>query len=59
METTKEQLANFAIDLIKEVLKSENNIGVEIKKDSIVIWLYIYKNDEVYSFDSNHIFFMR
>ena len=40
MKTTKKQLANFAIGLIKEVNKTNKNIKVEYQNNNINIWFY-------------------
>ena len=56
MKTTKKQLANFAIGLIKEVLKQDKNIKVEYQKSRVDIWFYneeltSVKNVCLYAFD--------
>lgn len=45
MKTTKKQLANFAIGLIKEVCFTNKNINVEYRDYSINLWFH-YINDK-------------
>lgn len=47
MKTTKKQLANFAIKIVKEILnKDDENIKIEYGR-SVAIWFY--KEDEAES----------
>jgi len=38
MKTTRKQLVNFAIGLVKEVASQNKNISVEYRTNSIVLW---------------------
>lgn len=40
MKTTKKQLVNFAIGLVKEISKSNKNISIDCKNTHINIWFY-------------------
>ena len=40
MKTTKKQLANFAIGLIKEILKQNSSVQVQYKKGATIVWFY-------------------
>ena len=40
MKTTKKQLVNFAIGLVKEISKSNKNISIDYKNTHINIWFY-------------------
>ena len=41
MKTTKMQLANFAIRIIKEIVKSQKHIGVDYStRPRINVWFY-------------------
>ena len=53
MKTTRKQLVNFAIGLVKEVSKQNKNINVQYKNGSINIWFHCYEKIEsidLYSF---------
>lgn len=59
MKTTKKQLANFAIGLIKEINKTNKYIAIEYKNSHINIWFYYHlegnltaDNITLYSFDN-------
>jgi len=40
MKTTRRQLVNFAIGLVKEISKSNKNISIDCKNTHINIWFY-------------------
>lgn len=40
MKTTKKQLANFAIGLIKEILKQNSSAQVQYRKRATIVWFY-------------------
>ena len=40
MKTTKKQLANFAIGLIKEILKQKSSAQVQYRKGATIVWFY-------------------
>lgn len=40
MKTTKKQLANFAIGLIKEILKQNSSAQVQYRKGATIVWFY-------------------
>ena len=40
MKTTKKQLANFAIGLIKEILKQNSSAQALYRKDATIVWFY-------------------
>ena len=40
MKTTKKQLVNFAIGLVKEISKSNKDISVDCRNTHINIWFY-------------------
>ncbi len=40
MKTTRKQLVNFAIGLVKEVASQNKNISVEYRTNSIVLWFF-------------------
>jgi hypothetical protein len=40
MKTTKKQLANFAIGLIKEILKQNSSAQVQYRKGATIAWIY-------------------
>ena len=47
MKTTKMQLANFAIRIIKEIAKSTKFIGIDYStRQTVSVWFY-NKDDEV------------
>ena len=55
MKTTRKQLVNFAIGLVKEVSKQNKNINVQYKNSSIAVWFHCYEKVEcidLYSFVS-------
>ena len=40
MKTTRKQLANFAIGLIKEILKQNSSAQVQYRKGATIVWFY-------------------
>ena len=59
MKTTKMQLANFAIRIVKEIAKSPKHIGIDYSnKLGISVWFYkdangnILKHFTLFGFDS-------
>lgn len=59
MKTTKMQLANFAIRIVKEIAKSPKHIGIDCSnKLGIRVWFYkdangnILKHFTLFGFDS-------
>ena len=40
MKTTRKQLANFAIGLIKEILKQNSSAQVQYRKRATIVWFY-------------------
>ena len=40
MKTTKKQLANFAIGLVKEILKQNSSAQAQYRKDATIVWFY-------------------
>ena len=40
MKTTRKQLANFAIGLVKEISKQNKRISVEYRNSNISLWLF-------------------
>ena len=57
MKTTKMQLANFAIRIIREIAKSPKHIGIDYStKQTITVWFYqdliILKHFSLYGFVS-------
>lgn len=40
MKTTKKQLVNFAIGLVKEVLKQNSSAQVQYRKGATIVWFY-------------------
>lgn len=40
MKTTRKQIVNFAIGLVKEISKSNKNISIDYKNTHINIWFY-------------------
>lgn len=40
MKTTRKQLVNFAIGLVKEVSKQGKNINVEYRNSSVNLWFH-------------------
>lgn len=53
MKTTRKQLVNFAIGLVKEVSKQNKRISIDYRNSSITIWFYY---DEK-SCDCMHLFY--
>lgn len=52
MKTTKMQLANFAIRIIKEIAKSTKHIGIDYRtRQNISVWFY-NKDGEVLKYFS-------
>lgn len=45
MKTTRKQLINFAIGLVKEVSKNNSNVTVEYSNSSVNVWFF-YKEKE-------------
>lgn len=56
MKTTRKQLVNFAIGLVKEVSKQNKNISIDYRNSSIMIWFYYDEKPceciTLYSFDT-------
>ena len=40
MKTTRKQLINFAIGLVKEVASQNRHIEIQYRKDAVIIWFY-------------------
>lgn len=40
MKTTRKQLVNFAIGLIKEILKQNSSAQVQYRKGATIVWFY-------------------
>lgn len=40
MKTTRKQLVNFAIELVKEVLKQNSSAQVQYRKGATIVWFY-------------------
>ena len=40
MKTTKKQLANFAIGLIKEILKQNSSAQAQYRKGATIVWFF-------------------
>lgn len=40
MKTTRKQLVNFAIGLVKEVSKQNKNINVQYKNSGVAVWFH-------------------
>lgn len=49
MKTTKKQLVNFAIGLVKEISKSNKNISIDCRNTHIHIWFYKDNDAELIS----------
>jgi len=48
MKTTKKQLANFAIRIIKEIAKSPKHIAIDYSTNQIAtVWFYKDKNGDI------------
>ena len=54
MKTTRKQLVNFAIGLVKEVASQNKNIKVEYQNRSIDIWFHSYDKVELISMCLNN-----
>ena len=58
MKTTKMQLANFAIRIIKEITKSPKIIGIDYStRKAVTVWFYdkdgeLLKHSSLYGFTS-------
>jgi hypothetical protein len=53
MKTTKMQLANFAIRIIKEVARSPKHIGVDYStKQTVTVWFYKEANGTILKYYS-------
>ena len=40
MKTTRKQLVNFAIGLVKEISKQNKNINVQYKNSGVMVWFH-------------------
>lgn len=54
MKTTRKQLANFAIGLVKEISKQNKRISVEYRNSNISLWFFKDEETELISFFSCH-----
>ena len=53
MKTTKIQLANFAIRIIKEIARSPRHIGIDYStKQTVTIWFYKDENGTILKYYS-------
>lgn len=58
MKTTKRQLANFAIRIVREIARSLKNIGIDYySRQNISVWFYnkdseVLKHFSLYGFTS-------
>ena len=53
MKTTKMQLANFAIRIIKEIAKSPKFIGIDYStKQAVTVWFYKDENGTILKYFS-------
>ena len=53
MKTTRKQLANFAIGLVKEISKQNKRISVEYRNSHISLWFFKDEQCELISFFSH------
>ena len=57
MKTTRKQLANFAIGLIKEILKQNSSAQVQYRKGATIVWYYDGDTlkEGIYLYDCNFL----
>lgn len=53
MKTTRKQLVNFAIGLVKEVSKQNKNISIDYRNSHISLWFFKDEQCELISFFSH------
>lgn len=53
MKTTRKQLVNFAIGLVKEVASQNKNISFEYRHSNISLWFFKDEETELISFFSH------
>ena len=54
MKTTRKQLVNFAIGLVKEISKQNKRISVEYRNSNVSLWFFKDEETELISFFSCH-----